>query len=320
MTKFVLSRVPAVGLLLIASPLLTALAAGGLPESITPTNTLPPSAGAYVLWPPEAIVKFNGSLNYLGTNYPAIFHLKQIEVGPFTNIVRTVAGDDLVLEFDAAMSTRIPYVELTRTVLSNVALYNQTGHFRIRAVTCNTPTTNRLALIMESFSWTYQARTGQQYYDFISVRNATNRVSSGWIEITNLPAGQFVMQSELQVYPEGIVLPPPGMNPPFEMDYVPAEDSPVRLDLSGIARSLQILHYWREDDAKLKFWKTWMGPGYRYGVEISTNGVAWHDYVWTNFWGQEMHWLDSSDDPDTWKDTTPVAPMKLFRLKAQPWP
>lgn len=320
MTKIILSRCSAVVLFLIAWRSLTATAAGSLPEAITPTNTLPPSAGTYVLWPPERIVKFNGSLNYLGTNYPAVFHLKQIEVGLFTNVVRTVAGNDLLLEFDAEMGTRVPYAELTQTVLSNVALYNQIGHFRIRVVEGNGPATNHLALIMESFSWTYQARMGQQYYDFIHVRNATNRISSGWIEITSLPGGQYAMQSELRIFPEGIVLPPPGMNPPFEMDYTPAEDSPVHLVLTGVARSLQILHVWRGDDTRLNLWKTWMGSSYRYGIELSTNGVTWQDYVWTNFWGQEMRWLDSSDDVDTWEDATPVAPMKLFRLKAQPWP
>lgn len=285
------------------------------PEAIVPTNTLPPAAGTYLQWPPETTVKFNGSLNYQGTNYPAIFHLQEIEVGPFTNIVRTVAGNDLVLEFDAVMSTQVPYMELTQTILKNVALYNQIGHFRIRVLNGNTPTTNRLSLIMEALSWTYQAKSGGQYYDFIHVRNATNRISTGWIETTSLPDGQYVMQSDLLVYPEGILLPPPGTNPPFEMDYVPAEQPPVRLVLKGIARTLQVLHMSREDDATLHLWNTYLGPQYSYGLEYTTNGVSWDSYGQKTVYGDTVYWFDSLE---TWSDTDPSAPVKWFRLKARP--
>ena len=288
---------------------------GVQPEAIVPTNTLPPAAGTYLLRPPETTVKFNGTLAYQGTNYPTIFHLQQIEAGPFTNIVRSVAGNDLVLEFDAFMNTQIPYVNLVGTIGSNVALYDQIGHFRIRIKEGNAPATNRLTLIMEMFSWTYRAKNAQgEYFDFIYVRNSTNHISSGWIETTNLSASKYLMQSELLIYPEGIVL-----CPPFETDYVLAENVPVRLVLKGIARTLQVLHVARNEQGEFQMYSSYLGPGYRYGLDYTTNGINWTEFTVPTVYGDRVNWFDDTE-AWRWSENTTNASMKWFRLKAQARP
>ncbi len=294
-------------------------ASATLPEAIAPTNTLPPTAGTYVIWPPETLLKFDGTMNYLGTNYPTWFHLQQIEVGPFTNVVRTVDGNDLLLEFDAFMSTHIPYVNLAGTVLTNAALYDQTGHFRIRVHGGNTPVSNRLRLTLEAFSWTYQARMNEVYYDFIHVRNQTNQVSSGWIEFTRLSDGSYVQQSELQIWPEGVMLPSPGMNPPFVSDYIPVENGPIRLVLKGISRTLEILHVACADEGKLQIHGSYLGPDYLYGLEYTTNGTAWMEYTVPTGYGDSVSWFEDTE-AWRWNFHATNAPMTWFRLKAKPWP
>jgi hypothetical protein len=218
-----------------------------------------------------------------------------------------------LLEFDAFMNTQLPYVNLAGTIGTNVALYEQLGRFRVRVVGGAAPVTNRLALIVELFSWTYQARTDGTNFDFIHVRNRTNAVSSGWIETTALSGGQYLFWSELSVWPEGVLL------PPFVMDYTPAENPPARFVLKGIARTLEILHVNRTESGAFQIHGSYLGPNYRYGMEYSTNGSGWSPYTITNIYGDPISWFDDTE-PWRWNLNTSNAPMSWFRLKARPFP
>jgi hypothetical protein len=62
-----------------------------------------------------------------------------------------------------------------------------------------------------------------------------------------------------------------------------------------------------------------LGPGYRYVIQCSTNLTHWQDYAWTNIYGDVERWL-SAKEIATWRDVTPPAPVKLFRLMARPFP
>lgn len=283
----------------------------GQPEAIVPTNSLPPVAGTYALWPSDSTVVFDGTLRYLGTNYPVVFNLQEIEVGPFTNIQRSVSGKDLLLQFDATMATRVPYANMAGQVLTKVAIDGQTGHFRIRVKDAATPSTNHLSLILEMFSWTMKAKNSQgEYFDFIHVQNATNQVSRGWIETTPLQDGGYVMRSELQVFAEGRLL------SPFDMDYTPSKPT-IGLKLKGIARALQVLSFGCTEEGSFRVHSSSLGPRYHYGLDYSTNGTDWVEFSVPTVYGDTVSWFD---DLQEWSDNLTNAPMKLIRLKARPLP
>ncbi len=283
----------------------------GQPEAIVPTNSLPPAAGTYVLWPPDSAVVFDGTLRYLGTNYPVVFNLQEIEVGPFTNIQRSVSGKDLLLQFDATMATRVPYANMAGQVLTKVAIDGQTGHFRIRVIDAATPSTNHLSLILEMFSWTMKAKNSQgEYFDFIHVQNATNQVSRGWIETTPLQDGGYVMRSELQVFAEGRLL------SPFDMDYTPSKPT-IGLKLKGIARALQVLSFGCTEEGSFRVHSSSLGSRYLYGLDYSTNGTDWVEFSVPTVYGDTVSWFD---DLQEWSDKLTNAPMKIIRLKARRLP
>lgn len=286
------------------------------PEAIAPTNTLPPPTGSYELWPPTARVTWAFNLVYEGTNFPCQFDLERLTAGSFSNVVRTVSGKDEVLDFDALMATRVPYMRLGEAEYEKMGLSDQVGHLRVRVAERAVRSNGWFALSVEAFSWTLRGHDDEgNYHDLIHVGLRDSVPSTGWIAITNLAGGETVMQSELVLQTDGAMV-------ILATNRFAPVTGPIHLALRGNALTLQILSVamvTQDGESRLRIDNAVLGSNWRYGIEYSTNAVAWQDYVWTNFWGQAMTWLPANDF-QTWSDRTPATPVKLFRLKAQRFP
>lgn len=289
-------------------------------ESVVVTNTLPPVAGYYQLWPPTNLVRFQGSSIYHGTNaawdgmvLPFQFDLQAITAGDFTNITRTISGNDQVVDFDALMGTKLPYILLGTNELTQVGLDHQAGHFRIRIKERALRSTGRFDLVVEDFSWTFRTHDNAGVYsDFIHVQLQKSVASTGWINVESLTGGRFALQSEIVMNPEGAIV-------MVDTNYVSPVTGSFRLNLRGTARDLRILlgNLVCQNGATNQFelYNSDLGTNYLYGLDYTTNGFDWVGYVGTNFWGQPQTWYEYRD-LETWFDTSVGTPMKLFRLKA----
>jgi hypothetical protein len=271
------------------------------PEAIAPTNSLPPAAGRYELWPPTARVQWAFTLDLGGgTNLPCQFDLERITIGPFSNVVRTVAADDLVLEFDAVMDTAVPYFRIGDDEEYNVYLFGQVGHLRVKVTDEAVRSNGWFSVSVESLSWTLQGHDDEgHYFDVINVRLRSSPPSTGWITVTNLPDGTSLMQSELALEAEGALV-------IVSTNYFAPVTGPIRLALRGTARALQFLavaSVMDEGESRLVFDNSYLGTNYQYGIEYTTNGVAWQQFGYLDDWGNDVKWFD---DLDTWRDMAPL--------------
>ncbi len=285
-----------------------------LPETIAPTDSLPPTTGQYELWPPStALAKWEFDIVFDGTNLPIQISLNRLKAGPFTNIVRTVSGNDLVLEFDALMETHIPLFRVGEWDQGQMALYDQVGHFKVRVADRAVRSSGPFSLTVESLSWMLVGTDDQgNPGGFFHVRLRNAPPSTGWLTVTNQPNGTSVIQSEILLYPEGVWT-------EVSSNYFPMVNAPMRLALRGPSRALQILSIGcvagtTNPMVALDF--SSLGTNYQHSLEYSTNGVTWEELL-DHFGGGSTPWFDTLDG-----FTTPMAPadMKWFRLKARPRP
>jgi hypothetical protein len=117
----------------------------------------------------------------------------------------------------------------------------------------------------------------------------------------------------LEMNPEGaIVL--------VDTNYVAPGTGAFRLALRGVSRNLEILSagFTSAHQTTNKFYllNSSIGDNYFYGFDYSTNGLEWHEYAATNFWGQPQTWFDYHEI-EMWMDNTPPPPLKFIRLKAK---
>lgn len=284
---------------------------GALPEAIVSTNSLPPAAGQYELWPPPARAIWDFDFPFDGTNMGCRIELERLKAGSFTNIVRSISGNDQILEFDATMETKVPVFLIGEWDEGQLALYDQLGHFRVRAAERAVRSNGWFALTVESISWSLlgyddEGNPGGGFF----VRLQNTPASTGWLTVTNLPDGSSVMQSELLLHLEG-------MWTEVTTNYHPTVSGPLRLALRGTSRTLEILFTgWATNTAGpyLALINSSLGTNYQYGIEYTTNGAAWQDYSQTDIWGTKITWFDNLEN---WGTQTVSAPMKWFRLKAR---
>ncbi len=282
-----------------------------LPEAIVPTNSLPPAAGRYELYPPSARAIWKFDIVFDGTNMPVEFQLQNIKAGTFKNIVCSVSGNDQVIDCDAIMQTRVPVWNIGDYVSPPMALYDQTGHLRLRVVDRALRATGLFSVVVEAFSWMLTGRDDEGNPGaFFHVRLQKAPVSTGWITVTNLPAGGAVMQSEIFLYPEGVWT-------EVSTNYYPTVSGPLRLVLRGASRTLQILSIERvASEVGERVWldNSHLGTQYLHGVEYSTNGIYWKAVTTTDIWGRTNEWFDSIE---SYSYPVSAAPMTSFRLKAR---
>ena len=238
-------------------------------EAIVPNATLPPPAGTYEMWPPDSQVRFPGTFTYQGTNVAyqgslveGEIVLSEVKAGEFSNITRTVDGVDEMLEFHAMMSTRVPYFRVNDQADHDLALEGQDAGFKVRVHNRQGRTEGRFELTVESFSFALRSHDNKGVWsDAIQVRNRAVSSRSGWIEIAPLANGKWLMQSELDLWPEGRIV-------PLESPYFPA-DKPAHLELRGEARELRVLDV-RAEDVKYR-WIVLsdLGTNFTYGIDYS---------------------------------------------------
>ncbi len=285
----------------------TVIGRGALPEAIVPTNSLPPAAGRYELWPPPARAVWDFEFPIDGTNMSCRIELERLKAGPFTNIVRSTSGNDQILEFDAAMETQVPVFRVGPWDEGQMALYDQLGHFRVRVAERAVRSHGWFALTVESVSWSLlgyddQGNPGGGF--FVRLRSAP--ASTGWLTVTNLPDGSSVMQGELLLYPEGVWT-------EVTTNYHPTVSGPLRLALRGTSRTLEFLSVgWTTYRSKpyMEADISHLGTNYQLAVEFTTNGISWDAGPWRdaiNYFIEDV-------------GATNAAPVKWFRLKARPRP
>jgi hypothetical protein len=231
-------------------------------EAIVPVNSLPPAAGAFEMWPPKSEVRFSGTTLYQGTNLEGEVVLADVKAEQFSQITRIADGADEILEFHAVMSTRVPYFRIGSDAYENMGLDGQDTQFRVRVHNRNGQATGRFDLTLEYFSFMLRGHDDQGvYHDAIHVRNRIVAERSGWIEIIEMPNGKWVMKSELNVWPEGKIM-------PLNSDYFPS-DKPAHLELRGQARELRILTITAYNEYRYLMMSD-LGTNMAYGAEYST--------------------------------------------------